>query len=95
MSLELVHVETSDGVRLDGVWRKPDAPGKSRFPVDAMILHHGVAENFYGSSPHDSFAPWLVENGCAAIRVNNRGHGISLQLLNHIRQHLELRAEIA
>ena len=74
MNVELVHVETSDGVRLDGVWRKPDAPGKSRFPVDAMILHHGVAENFYGSSPHDSFAPWLVENGCAAIRVNNRGH---------------------
>ena len=74
MSVELVNVRTSDGVRLDGSWLKATSPGKSQFPVDVMILHHGVAGNFYGPSPFEDWGPWLAENGCAVIRVNNRGH---------------------
>jgi len=74
MSLELVKVRTADGVRLDGSWLKPASPGKSQFPVDVMILHHGVAGNFYSASPFEDWAPWLADSGCAAIRVNNRGH---------------------
>jgi dienelactone hydrolase len=74
MSVELVSVRTTDGVRLDGSWQRPSSPGRSEFPVDVMLLHHGVAGNFYGPSPFDDFAPWLAKAGCAAIRVNNRGH---------------------
>ena len=55
MSVELVNVRTKDGVRLDGSWLKPASPGKSQFPVDVMILHHGVAGNFYGASPFELF----------------------------------------
>lgn len=74
MSLELVQTTTSDGVRLDGAYQKPDYSLRSELGVDVMILHHGVGGNFYGSGPFEDFGPWLVEKGCAAIRVNNRGH---------------------
>lgn len=74
MSGEIVSVRASDGVRLDGMFRKPEASGGNGMPVDVMLLHHGVGGNFYGSSPFESFSPWLLENGCATLRVNNRGH---------------------
>ena len=74
MSTELVNVRARDGVRLDGMWRTPEPSAGNGLPVDVMVLHHGVGGNFYGSSPFESFAPKLLENGCATIRVNNRGH---------------------
>ncbi len=74
MSTELVNVRASDGVRLDGVWRTPEASSGNGLPVDVMLLHHGVGGNFYGSGPFESFVPKLLENGCATVRVNNRGH---------------------
>lgn len=74
MSTELVNARTRDGVRLDGVWHTPEASAGTGLPVDVMLLHHGVGGNFYGSGPFESFVPWLLESGCATMRVNNRGH---------------------
>ena len=74
MSGEIVSVRARDGVRLDGMWRTPEPSAGNGLPVDVMLLHHGVGGNFYGSSPFESFAPWLLESGCATLRVNNRGH---------------------
>jgi pimeloyl-ACP methyl ester carboxylesterase len=74
MNVDLVSVETSDGIRLDGAWRKP-APGQSpRLGVDAIIFHHGVAGNFYNASFIDSIGDEFLALGCAVLRVNNRGH---------------------
>ncbi len=76
MLVDLVHVETEDGIRLDGTLRRPTAETVSTWGVDAMILHHGVGENFYQPSLFDDYCDPLLENGCAVLRVNNRGHDL-------------------
>ena len=74
MHVDLVNVQTSDGVRLDGAWCKPSSEKASGLPIDAMVLHHGVAGNFYQPSVFDDFGDALLNRGCAVFRVNNRGH---------------------
>ena len=74
MNVDLVHVQTSDGLRLDGFLRKPATPGESRFGVDVMICFHGVTGNFYQAGVYDEATDRLVEGGCSVLRVNNRGH---------------------
>ncbi|PKB82377.1 MAG: hypothetical protein BZY88_04715 [SAR202 cluster bacterium Io17-Chloro-G9] len=74
MNVELVNVTTRDGLRLDGLWRKPDAGISSRLGVDLVVLHHGVGGNFYGAGMFEGFSEALLEQGCAVLRVNNRGH---------------------
>ena len=46
MIVDLVHVTTHDGVRLDGTWRKPHPEQASQLGVDVVIFHHGVGGNF-------------------------------------------------
>jgi pimeloyl-ACP methyl ester carboxylesterase len=70
--VELVHVQTSDGVRLDGVLNQ--ASGPARLGVDLVIFHHGVGGNFYRSSMAAAITDRFVEQGCSILRVNNRGH---------------------
>jgi pimeloyl-ACP methyl ester carboxylesterase len=76
MSLELVSVQTKDGVRLDGTWRRSEAGRASTLGIDAVILHHGVGGNFYGASLFEPIAQELLAEGCAVLRVNNRGHDL-------------------
>jgi pimeloyl-ACP methyl ester carboxylesterase len=74
MIVDLVHVKTCDGVRLDGTWRKPHPEQASQLGVDVVILHHGVAGNFYNPGMFDQYSDALLDRGCAVLRVNNRGH---------------------
>jgi len=74
MLVDLVHVKTRDGVRLDGTWRKPDPERVSQLGVDVVIFHHGVGGNFYSPGMFDQYSDALLDRGCAVLRVNNRGH---------------------
>jgi len=80
MDVELVNVETQDGVRLDGSLRTATRSGSASLGVDAVICHHGVGSNFYAPSFFDSVGDALVANGTAILRVNNRGHDQAYQL---------------
>ena len=74
MITDLVNVITSDGIRLDGTLRKPAKEGSSTLGVDIVILLHGVGGNFYGPGMFEEYSDALLEEGCAVLRVNNRGH---------------------
>jgi pimeloyl-ACP methyl ester carboxylesterase len=74
MIVDLLHVNTRDGIRLDGTWRKPDPAKASQLGVDVVIFHHGVGGNFYGPGMFDQYSDALLDKGCAVLRVNNRGH---------------------
>ena len=74
MLVDLVHVITRDGVRLDGVYQAP-----ARLParhVDGVLLVHGTGSNFYGSTLFDPLAERLVALGVGVLRVNTRGHDL-------------------
>jgi pimeloyl-ACP methyl ester carboxylesterase len=74
MHADLVHVETADGVRLDGALRTPAAGRDGLLGLDLLICHHGVAGNFYNQYFFDDLGALLLEEGCAVLRVNSRGH---------------------
>lgn len=74
MMVDLVNVRTRDGLRLDGIWRKPIQEQGSQLGVDVVILHHGVGGNFYQPGMFDEYSEALLARGCAVLRVNNRGH---------------------
>ena len=74
MLVALVKVETRDGIRLDGIWRKPEQQNASQLGVDMVLLMHGVGGNFYGAGMFEEYSEALLEKGCAVLRVNNRGH---------------------
>jgi pimeloyl-ACP methyl ester carboxylesterase len=80
MDVQLVNVETDDGVRLDGYLRAARTGGSAAVGVDAVICHHGVGGNFYAPSFFDTIGDALVANGTAILRVNNRGHDQSFHL---------------
>lgn len=75
MNVDLVNTQTSDGVVLSGAWRRPTA--SPALGVDAVIMHHGVGGNFYNPSFLDTVGDRLLAEGCAVLRVNNRGHDIA------------------
>ena len=73
MLVELVDVETSDGVKLNGALQRPVEQTPSACGLDAVICVHGSWSNFYGSfitGVGRRFVPW----GAAALYVNTRGH---------------------
>lgn len=74
MLVDLVKVDTRDGVRLDGTLQRPREPKTCDLDVDAVIFHHGVGGNFYGPGMFDDFSTALLDKGCAVLRVNCRGH---------------------
>lgn len=74
MLVDLVKVETRDGIRLDGIWRKPEQENASQFGVDVVLLMHGVGGNFYDAGMFEEYSDALLKRGCAVLRVNNRGH---------------------
>ena len=76
MQVDLVQTTTRDGVRLDGMLQMPTA--SRTWPLDAVCCVHGTGGNFYASTLFDAFATRCLEQGCAVLRVNTRGHdGIS------------------
>lgn len=74
MLVDLVAVNTADGVRLDGAWQPPAEPAKGDLAVDAALLLHGAGSNFYGSTLMARLAEGLQQAGIGALRVNTRGH---------------------
>jgi pimeloyl-ACP methyl ester carboxylesterase len=76
MNVQLVHVETADGVRLDGALRTPGVGVNRRLGLDMVICHHGVGDNFYNRSFFDDLGALLLAEGCAVLRVNSRGHDL-------------------
>jgi pimeloyl-ACP methyl ester carboxylesterase len=73
MQVELVHTTTLDQVPLDGYLRVPPSTAP-RGRLNAVICHHGVGSKFYTPSFFDTVGDQLLEQGCAVLRVNNRGH---------------------
>jgi len=73
--LDLVHVLTEDGVRLDGSWYRPAKPKSPVQEVDAVILVHGNGDNFYRSSIFDNLSAYFLNEGLPVLRINTRGHG--------------------
>jgi pimeloyl-ACP methyl ester carboxylesterase len=77
MDVKLVTVQTVDGVRLDGALRQPARSGASELGIDAFIVHHGVGGNFYNPSFVNQIGDALLADGCAVLRVSNRGHDLA------------------
>jgi pimeloyl-ACP methyl ester carboxylesterase len=74
MLLDLVSVTTRDGFRLDGTLQMPAPSRPAVWPVSGVCLVHGTGGNFYGSSLFDAIAERCLQQGCAVLRVNTRGH---------------------
>jgi pimeloyl-ACP methyl ester carboxylesterase len=74
MLVDIVSVETKDGVKLHGSHRTPAEGAPNDLPIDVLVMHHGVAGNFYGSDLFDDLSDLMVGDGIAVIRANNRGH---------------------
>ena len=70
MLVELVKVQTTDGVRLDGALSSPRNAASDRL----VICLHGVGGNFYGSRMMAELAEAIVGEAVACLRVNTRGH---------------------
>ena len=68
MNVDLVHVDTGDGLRLDGFLRRPATSDSSRFGVDVAICFHGVTGNFYQAGVFDEATDRLVDGGCSVLR---------------------------
>jgi dienelactone hydrolase len=75
MLVDLVRVNTGDGVRLDGALLSPSTSDRA-LPVDAAILIHGTGGSFYSSTMLEAIATRLAELGVAALTINTRGHDL-------------------
>jgi pimeloyl-ACP methyl ester carboxylesterase len=76
MLVDLVQVNTRDGVRLDGTYQPALQPGATEVPVDAYCLVHGTGGSFYSSTLFDAVAERLLALGRGVLRVNTRGHDL-------------------
>jgi pimeloyl-ACP methyl ester carboxylesterase len=72
--VDLVQTTTRDGLRLDGAYQEPARQAPRALALDGLCLLHGTGSNFYGSTLLEAFAERLLGLGCAALRVNTRGH---------------------
>jgi pimeloyl-ACP methyl ester carboxylesterase len=76
MNVDLVHVVTQDGVRLDGVVHRAAKAPEAWLPVDAVVCFHGVGGNFYSPYVFEPMAERLANAGCTVLRTSNRGHDV-------------------
>ncbi len=74
MLVDLVQVNTRDGVRLDGTYQHAGSPPS--IAIDAFCLVHGTGGSFYSSALFDALAAHLAGMGCGVLRVNTRGHDV-------------------
>jgi pimeloyl-ACP methyl ester carboxylesterase len=78
MLVDLVHVVTSDGVRLDGMLQASHSAAAIESGVDVVCMIHGTGGSFYSSTLFDHLGERLLASGVTVLRVNTRGHdGIS------------------
>ncbi len=74
MKGELIWTTTSDRTRLHGFFVEAHQRGDDA--VDAAILLHGLAGNFYSSGLLNHLARVLVGRGISVLLANSRGHDI-------------------
>ncbi len=74
MLVDLVHTKSSDDVTLSGIVLEPETP-RSGLLVDAMVMVHGSAGNFY-LSPSNPRAAKLRDMGIPTALFNTRGHDV-------------------
>jgi pimeloyl-ACP methyl ester carboxylesterase len=77
VNAELIHVNASDGLRLDGALYAPSSTQTPAVGVDAFLLLHGTGGNFYSSSLFGSVIPRCLQWGAAVLAVNTRGHDLA------------------
>ncbi len=103
MLVDLVHTTTTDDVKISGIVLEPDRP-RDDLMVDALVMVHGSAGNFY-LSPSNPRAAKLRDLGIPTALFNTRGHdvvggragktrtGNAYELLSET--HLDLKAAVA
>ena len=75
MNVELVRVETADGMFLDGALSLAGSSSNSAdAPFDSVLLLHGVGSNFYQPRLLRQLAESYDAAGCWTLRGNTRGH---------------------
>ena len=77
MQGEIVSVTTQDTLRLHGLYCPSGEPQRAppqRGSVDAAVLLHGLAGNFYSSRLLTYFAEIMRRLGIDVVLVNTRGH---------------------
>lgn len=73
MIVDLININSYDGVSLDGVFFAP-APGTTpQGPVDALLLIHGSGGNFYRPATK-AMGEDLRNRGYACLALNTKGH---------------------
>ena len=103
MLVDLVHTKTSDDVTLSGIVLEPEQP-RTDLLVDAMVMVHGSAGNFY-LSPSNPRAAKLRDMGIPTALFNTRGHDVVGGRAGKVRTgnvyellsqtHLDLKAMVA
>jgi len=104
MLVDLMSTTNSDGLRLDGAFFAPPPGIQGRGPVEAVLLIHGSAGNFYTASTQ-AMAEDLRNRGYACLALNTNAHdtvwhnsgdgrfyGVAYEILD--RSRLDLRAGI-
>ncbi len=106
MHCELVQTQTPDLARLHGAFFRPQVA--RCVSLDAAILLHGLAGNFYSSRLLQSLARQLLELGIHVLQANTRGHdglnwtsiggrteanGAAFELVDHCRHDISGWAE--
>lgn len=76
MIVDLVQVQTADGLRLDGALQLPPDGATAMLGIDALVCLHGTGGNFYRSSLFAAMTPRLLRSGIAVLTVNTRGHDL-------------------
>jgi pimeloyl-ACP methyl ester carboxylesterase len=73
--LELCRVTTSDGLQLDGAFRRPAVAAEV-----AVLLIHGTGSSFYAPGLLEMLFNAAVGDGFPALRINTRGHDLAASI---------------
>ena len=73
MLVDLISVNTSDGIALDGAFFPATTDASRAGPVDAMLLIHGSGGRFYAPATR-IMAEDLSRRGYPCLALNTRGH---------------------
>ncbi len=72
MRCQLIQVQTQDRVSLNGAFFRSSADRQSK--IDAAIVVHGLAGNFYTSRLQTMLRRGLLQIGIDVLQANTRGH---------------------